>query len=225
MLTGPSSEVNPNGALERAAPERENKMFVWHSKGTEESGIKIAEKLGCDHGTLPPKGYEGDVFCFGATPSDKFKWEDRNFGKIYNDPRITRELRTPEQLTAAGVVLTSPQPVRVFCSGDACVSALDKDSGAAVDLSADHLKQIKEILAKLKNPDFVALDTVKMDGNLCVTGVVYGPAITDLDPVVDKLVDAVGTDVKKEFEAFAKAASPEEARAVMNVLKKMVAQK
>jgi hypothetical protein len=66
--------------------------FVWYSKGTEESGNLIANSLEGKHGKVPPAGFKGLGVCYGAAPADIFKWENRKFRALFNDPRKTRPL-------------------------------------------------------------------------------------------------------------------------------------
>jgi hypothetical protein len=68
-------------------------LFLWYSKSSQETGEWLAKRLGIsEHGTRPPREFEGSVICWGANPSQKFKWEKRNFQAIYNDPRVIRPL-------------------------------------------------------------------------------------------------------------------------------------
>ncbi len=67
-------------------------VYVWYSQSSEDSGRVLAKILGTEqHGTLPPRDFVGVLVCYGATPSEKFKWEDRNVRFIFNDPRIVRK--------------------------------------------------------------------------------------------------------------------------------------
>jgi hypothetical protein len=67
-------------------------VYVWYSKGSEDSGKVFAKLLGTEqHGTLPPKDFSGVLVCYGAVPGDKFKWSERNIRFIFNDPRQTRK--------------------------------------------------------------------------------------------------------------------------------------
>lgn len=68
----------------------DNKVFLWHSKGSEESGQLLATLLDVDKGSVPPKGFEGLLVCYGAVPASNFKWEERKFHAIFNDPRKVR---------------------------------------------------------------------------------------------------------------------------------------
>lgn len=68
-------------------------IFLWYSKKSQETGIWLAERLNIlNHGTIPPRNFEGSIICWGAIPSEKFKWEKRNFQAIFNDPRTIRPL-------------------------------------------------------------------------------------------------------------------------------------
>lgn len=196
-------------------------MFVWHSKGTEESGAKIAEKLGCEHGTVPPRNYEGDVFCFGAAPAANFKWEDRKFGKIYNDPREVRNKKTPDELKDLGLPVA--QKVRVFCSGKKVLKIVDVETKNDITFGKTVSNDIyNRFLAKLGSPGLISLDgTLNENSYLHLTNVVYGPALLDHEDVISSVCDSVGKDAKEELDTFVKAASPEEARAIMAVFKKM----
>ncbi len=67
-------------------------VFVWYSQASEDSGKVLAQILGTElHGVLPPRDFTGVLVCYGATPSDKFKWEDRSVRFIFNDPRVVRK--------------------------------------------------------------------------------------------------------------------------------------
>ena len=68
-------------------------LFLWYSKSSKETGEWLAKKLKIsEHGTRAPRDFEGTAICWGAKPSEKFKWEKRNFQQIYNDPRTIRPL-------------------------------------------------------------------------------------------------------------------------------------
>lgn len=74
-------------------------VFLWYSKSSEETGAWLAERLNISgHGTKPPREFEGTVICWGAAPSEKFRWEKRNFQAIFNDPRVIRPLLNREDL-------------------------------------------------------------------------------------------------------------------------------
>lgn len=74
-------------------------IFLWYSKGSQETGIWLAERLGIvDHGAVPPRKFEGSVVCWGTSPSEKFKWEKRNFQNVFNDPRKISELKNRKTL-------------------------------------------------------------------------------------------------------------------------------
>jgi hypothetical protein len=63
-------------------------VFVWYSKGCGESGPVLANMVeGATSGTIVPRNFAGIMLMYGATPADVFKWEDRNFQAIMNDPR------------------------------------------------------------------------------------------------------------------------------------------
>lgn len=66
--------------------------FVWYSKGSKETGELIAGLINAEgHGTVPPKNFSGIIVSFGAKPSEKFKWENRNIRALMNDPRHVRK--------------------------------------------------------------------------------------------------------------------------------------
>lgn len=68
-------------------------LFLWYSKSSKETGVWLAKQLKIsEHGTKPPRDFNGTAICWGANPSEKFKWEKRNFQQVYNDPRIIRPL-------------------------------------------------------------------------------------------------------------------------------------
>lgn len=62
--------------------------YVWYSKSTKESGALIGQQVAtAGEGTNPPRGFKGVGICFGARPAEVFKWENRNFKALFNDPR------------------------------------------------------------------------------------------------------------------------------------------
>ncbi len=68
-------------------------LFLWYSKSSKETGAWLAKQLKIsEHGTKPPRDFSGTAICWGANPSEKFKWEKRNFQQVYNDPREIRPL-------------------------------------------------------------------------------------------------------------------------------------
>ena len=74
-------------------------IFIWYANSSKETGIWLAEKLGIsEHGTTPPRDFEGSVVCWGASPSEKFKWEKRNFQSFFNDPRKLSPLKNRKVL-------------------------------------------------------------------------------------------------------------------------------
>ena len=75
--------------------------FVWYSQGSKESGEALAKLLNCQGGTVPPRGFSGAAICIGASYTDKFKWGDRNFRGILNDPRKTKQFTPRNTLFAA----------------------------------------------------------------------------------------------------------------------------
>jgi len=67
------------------------KTYLWHSNSSKETATWLAEKLGMAHGNLPPAGFNGTVVCWGASFTDKFKWDSRNFQGLLNDPRKVKK--------------------------------------------------------------------------------------------------------------------------------------
>jgi len=72
--------------------------FVWYSRSSQESGTLLAEELGFEHGLVPPQGFCGALVCYGAKPTDKFKWENRTIQAILNDPRKVQTYRDRKAL-------------------------------------------------------------------------------------------------------------------------------
>jgi len=66
--------------------------FIWHSKASAETATWLASQLNTSlRGLVPPSGFNGTAVCWGAGPSDIFKWERRNFRSLFNDPRKVRK--------------------------------------------------------------------------------------------------------------------------------------
>lgn len=86
-------------------------LFLWYSKSSKETGEWLAKQLKIsEHGTKPPRDFNGTVICWGANPSEKFKWEKRNFQQVYNDPRVIRPLLDRklllEKIAGVGLAVT-----------------------------------------------------------------------------------------------------------------------
>jgi hypothetical protein len=82
--------------------------YVWYSKSTKDSGALIGDQVASDgaefQGTNPPKGFNGIGICFGAKPAGVFKWENRNFRALFNDPRKIAELSADKTALLADIV-------------------------------------------------------------------------------------------------------------------------
>lgn len=64
--------------------------YLWYSRSSQESASIIAKELDIPCGSLPPTDFSGTLICWGAKPSDKFKWGSRTLRAIFNDPRNVR---------------------------------------------------------------------------------------------------------------------------------------
>lgn len=103
-----------------------NDTYFWYSNSSRETGTVLATALGMAHGTLPPNGFNGTIVCWGASPTSKFKWADRNFQALMNDPRKVNKYKDRknifDKLIMAGldvvgcVPLTSEAQYSNICS-------------------------------------------------------------------------------------------------------------
>ena len=197
-------------------------MFVWHSKGTEESATAIAQAMNCEHGTVPPMGYEGEVFCYGAAPADNFNWAGRNFTKVINDPRIFRKYRDMAVVgEKLGTGITG-ESVRIFCVG----GKVKKIIGNGINTNGVEDTIIEGILISLGNPEVVALDgALSFSGNcFTLTKVIFGAALTgheDIIAEVVKVAEPTPEEDKKALQGLIDGADPNELRALRKMLSKL----
>lgn len=81
-------------------------IFLWHAQSSKETGILLAQNLGVKHGNIPPESFKGVLICWGASPSEKFKWENRTIKSLLNDPRKIQKYKDRkvlfDLLTSAG---------------------------------------------------------------------------------------------------------------------------
>lgn len=94
----------------------QNNLYVWYSSASEDSGKLIAQLLECQqHGTNPPKGFDGTIIAFGAKPTPEFKWQERKIRGILNDPRVIRPLTDRMKLfeRLAGAELRVPKLLKL----------------------------------------------------------------------------------------------------------------
>lgn len=117
--------------------------YVWYSNGSKETGEFIAKALGTkDHGILPPKEFTGPVICFGATPSDKFKWEERNFSGLFNDPRIVRNFVNRKKMFArlaeGGLVVPEVVDVTPEDTYASLAAKLSQNLGSTITLFSEN---------------------------------------------------------------------------------------
>ena len=90
--------------------------IIWHSKGSAETAAWLAKQLKIKgvHVT-PPKDFAGVAIAYGANYTDKFKWGNRNFRVIMNDPRKVRPLTDRREmfnrLGEAGLSVVSCVPL------------------------------------------------------------------------------------------------------------------
>ena len=203
-------------------------MYIWHSKNTEESAVALATKLGCEHGTLPPQGYTGEVFCLGAAPAENFNWAARNFTKVINDPRKYRKYQKPEEVVnkvGAGSVV---EPVRIFCVGGEIKKVVNTSNGAVIQTKPGVTLAIRELLVKLESPEVVALDGfLTKDGeSFSLLRPVFGAALTEHDDVLTEAAKVAGPTPAEDKEAIQNLinnAAPDELRALRGLLSKLKA--
>lgn len=197
-------------------------MFVWYSNSTKESGEALAQSLQCEHGTVPPQGYDGDVICLGAAPAENFKWDARTFTKVVNDPRKFRKYANKATLKQAlGTALSTA--VRVFWMNDEIVSIINKETGQpvpAADLNSVTVA-IQGIVEKLDGPEFVAIDGHLAGGTFVASNVVTGPSIVGQQAVIDKFVATYEEDPDVFFKNVIAQGSKDEKKALINMFKKI----
>ncbi len=202
-------------------------MFIWHSKGTEESATALAQKLECEHGTVPPTDYEGDVICFNAKPSPKFKWDSRKFGKIINDPRKLQQ--GAWQTKVGGLAIK----VRTICmkrpdgyTFNTIKSSVKEGESTEIRLSDAALVVLQGICTNLDTPDFVALDGVYNQNSetYLLEKPVFGPALADdtmLTEVVAEFLGGLIQTDKQKLIKLANEGTPEELKVLMGLLSRV----
>lgn len=198
-------------------------MFIWHGNNTKESAEALAKELKCDFGTLPPKGYDGEVFCLGAAPSDKFKWEERKFSRVINDPRKVRKFADKAKLSEKINLATQ---VRVYVLGGK-VLCVNDTAGKDANLPKDKMDRVHNVSSSVyeavEKADFFAIDGVVTD-TLVISNVVFGPAVSDKPEVVKLIANGVAKEdaVEDEFlrEVF-DSASPEEKKSLVNLFERI----
>lgn len=162
--------------------------YVWYSAGSKETGEFIAKAIGAEqHGVLPPKEFTGSVVCFGATPSDKFKWEERNFSGLFNDPRIVRNFVNRKKMFArlaeGGLIVppvidVSPEDTYASLVGKLglnlgnIITVFSENGGHAVQVTNSYNYDQAKANAKLASgSDFGILDRTRV---FVVNGMVIG---------------------------------------------------
>jgi hypothetical protein len=197
-------------------------MFVWYSNLTKDSGQAIANALGCEHGTVPPQGYEGDVLCFGAAPADNFNWGQRAFKQVVNDPRKFRKYKDKDSVSQ--VLGGFSSPVRIFWLKDSIVGIVNTVNNQPVDVG-NNLNNltvvVQSLVEKLDSPDFVAFDGYLNGSNFLVSNVVFGPALLNQPGVIQKLVDVYDENPDDFLNALVNNGTKEEKKALVNILRKM----
>ncbi len=173
----------------------ENNTYVWYGKASEESGKLLAQLLGVEnHGTLPPKDFAGVLICYGATPADKFKYEERKTRAIFNDPRRIRKYLDRramfDALAVAGFSVPKIVPINQYESYNSTCEKLGVDSAGGLCLfkanGADAKPAFSELgfgeLAKgmvyAAGPDFMSINRTRA---FIVDGVFVGALIQSND--------------------------------------------
>jgi hypothetical protein len=196
-------------------------MFIWHSSNTEESAQTLAQAFECEYGKVPPKGYEGDVICLSPNPSENFKWGERNFGKIINDPRKFKKFRDDTLVVNTFGVQECGDIIRVICINGKVTKVIGEITSLSASMKTSGFEE--GLLVKLGNPEFVAIDGVLSKNGLTfiVTKVVFSPALTELPDVIQKLKDEfTEVDDKTALLTLVNSATPEELKALRSYLKK-----
>lgn len=203
--------------------------FVWCSQGTLESAALLAKRLKCQHGTVPPKDFRGDLVCLGAAPDDKFNWAGRTLGYIANDPRKYRKFSQGTQPEAGSLLrvflvdgnivkvshMQTPEPGKAAPA----VPAFNQATRAA----------IASLHIRYERPEFVAFDVAysPVTGGVVLLKAVFGPALEAHPDVVDQFATAVSAKTQKGDKEtlldLINAASPEEAKALRNLLSTLTA--
>jgi hypothetical protein len=82
-------------ARQEGIPAMKN-IYVWYSKRSEDGAKELihALKMHIDtnvtSGSLPAKGFDGHLVCWGPSIQKNFSWKSRNFRSITNDPRLVK---------------------------------------------------------------------------------------------------------------------------------------
>lgn len=214
--------------------------FVWHNKNTKESAEALAKAIGASTGTVPPEGFNGDLFCVGAVPSPKFKWDRRKPSRIVNDPRKIAPFKSRESL--ASKVNGLGVNVRIYCVIDEEDNwkLFVKKDGEPFNLPAGAMMVLR-VLVKNRFKALVQdanLTLFAVDSALCANSpengawtqanmsfvpmnVLFAPAIAEYEDVTQALADAYGSNAKEELQKIISDATPGEARALKALLKKM----
>lgn len=150
--------------------------FLWYSKSSKETGLWLASQLNItEHGVTPPRDFEGTILCWGATPSEKFRWERRNFQAIFNDPRIIRPLLSREllfkKLTDTNIPTVKFLTLPVAEEGADAVVHSYTDLCAALEVAADvgFLACTEGGFKRVPVKNDAQLAAAVEDGKTCVT--------------------------------------------------------
>lgn len=241
----PAAKKVPNTALPKNAFQGQLNLgggalsggvYVWHGKDSQESAEALAAELGGRAGTLPPKGFKGHLVCLSPGVSEKFKWDEREFATIVNDPRKGFKKTPEEQEPVLG------KAARLYCvsSGSGKTAAFSVwirfgDGGIAeVPAVSGVFSAARTTVTELGQPQLVALDGVvsRLDqaGNVVQasqfipTKVIYAPSLTTAAPVREAIKKMVPTKKAKErLTELVAGSSEEEADALYRLLGRLSA--
>jgi len=197
-------------------------VFVWHGKDSKESAELLATELGGTAGTVPPKGFKGHLVCLSPGVSEKFKWEDREFAVVLNDPR------KPYKKTGAELAEVVGVPARVYCASleqgvgggikqSPVVRSFIRVNGAPEMTLVDDATRnlVRNYVIMLGEPNLVAFDGLLLGSAFIPTKVIYAPsleatpltraAIKEMVPIKkakDELLELVSGSTEEEAEAL-----------------------
>lgn len=217
--------------------------FIWHNKNTAESAEELAEKLGASHGVTVPKKFSGELFCLGAPHSAKFKWEDRDITKVYNDPRKIQKFKGREKLAESVGGLGVPVRIYAVKTQDAnkkykIFAYRDNQEMPLPEKAREKLYSIISRLSnKIDTPDLFAADgTLRVasvqhmspsgeytlfDVEFIPTNILFAPSITGKYSIINSLEEFLDGNTVEELKGLVETASPQEARALKTLLLKL----
>jgi len=201
-------------------------VFVWHGKDSQESAEALAAELGGTAGTLPPKGFSGHLVCLSPGVSEKFKWEDRTFGTIVNDPRKGYKKTDDELAPLLGA------QVRMYCVSNGTVTGSGATKGyrasvflrstpeqAPYSISGPLLTAVSTLSFDLGMPHLVAFDGLLKGHTFIPSKVIYAPSLTDAPAVRAAIKALVPTKKAKDLlKELVSSSSEEEASVLYRLL-------